>query len=170
MPAAGRESSVEARRRIAELERELAACREREAEAREQQAATSEILRAIAGAPGDPQAVLDTIAERAAHLCDTYAATILRVDGDLLIGIAHYGFGPLMLGAPAHRPVRNPARARSGRGLPIRGSFAGRAVLDRKTVHIPDAATASAEEFPIGVANQPVTGQRTTLSTPLIRD
>jgi GAF domain-containing protein/DNA-binding response OmpR family regulator/anti-sigma regulatory factor (Ser/Thr protein kinase) len=170
MPAAGRESNADARRRVAELERELAACREREAEAREQQAATSEILRAIAGAPGDPQAVLDTIAERAAHLCDTYAATILRVDGDLLIGIAHYGFGPLMVGAPAHGPVRNPARARSGRGLPIRGSFAGRAVLDRKTVHIPDAATASAEEFPIGVANQPVTGQRTTLSTPLIRD
>ncbi len=136
----------------------------------ERQTATADILGMIASTPGDPQAVLDAIAEHAARLCDTYSAGILRVDRDALVPLAHYGFGPIMAGAPAEGPVRNPENPNLGGRLPIEGSFSGRAVLDRKTLHIPDAAAASPEEFPIGVANQKRTGQRTTLVTPLLRE
>src|SRR5205814_9451521 len=48
----------------------------------EQQTATSEILRVISSSPTDVQPVLDAVAERAAHLCDSPLARVLLVDGD----------------------------------------------------------------------------------------
>ena len=49
--------------------------RERD-ESLEQLTATSDILRMIARAPADLQSVLDTIAERAAKLCDAEDAVV----------------------------------------------------------------------------------------------
>jgi len=46
----------------------------------------------------------------------------------------------------------------------------GRAVADRRTVHIHDVAAESEEEFPIGRAWHEHSGQRTTLATPLLRE
>jgi hypothetical protein len=54
------------------------------ADALEQQAATSEILRMIARSPGDLQSTLDAIAKIAASLCDATDAAVWRVDGALL--------------------------------------------------------------------------------------
>jgi uncharacterized protein (DUF3084 family) len=61
------------------------------AEAREQQRATSEILRLIARTPADLQAVLDAIAENAARMCDAADAVVWRVDEELLRHAAHFG-------------------------------------------------------------------------------
>ena len=72
------------RRTSEELERELA-------EAREQQAATAEILRVISSLPTDVQPVFDTIARSAARLCEALDVMVLRVDGDVLRLVAHYG-------------------------------------------------------------------------------
>ena len=52
--------------RIAQLEVELAAARQREAEARAQKSALAEVLRVIATSPTSLQRVLDTITESAA--------------------------------------------------------------------------------------------------------
>src|SRR5688572_16474014 len=65
------------------------------AEALEQQAATREILRLIARAPADLQAVLDAIAENAARMCDAADAVVWRVDEELLRHAAH--FGPVII-------------------------------------------------------------------------
>jgi signal transduction histidine kinase len=51
-----------------------------------------------------------------------------------------------------------------------RGSVTGRAVIDRRTVHIEDLAAASETEFPEGRVAQRRRGHRTTLATPLLRE
>ena len=67
-------------RSVAELERTIAAQAREIREGAEQQAATSEILRMIAKAPGDLQSVLDALAECAARLCDAKDAQIFRLN------------------------------------------------------------------------------------------
>ena len=104
-------------------------CRERElAEASEQQTATGEILRVIASSPTDIQAVLDVVAENAARLCEANDAVISRVDDDLYFRIvASYGSIPVPREITQASPL--------GRSTP-----AGRAFLDRKTIHVRDLA------------------------------
>src|SRR6266404_8523164 len=53
-------------------------------EAREQQAATAEILKVIASSPDDVQPVLEAVAERAMSLLDAWSVLVTRFDGELL--------------------------------------------------------------------------------------
>ena len=124
-------------------------------ESLEQQTSTSEILRVIASSPTDIQPVLDTVAESAARLCEASDALIHRVDGDMVERVAIYGTMPV----PEMR--RRPL---------TRGSPAGRAVVDRQTIHVHDVAAELDTEFPAYKTRQPVTGVRTTLCTPLLRE
>ena len=156
--------------RIAQLEAELSQRDRALAEAREQQAATGEILGLIAASPLDVQRVLDAVAERAARLCDTYEALIHRVEGDVLPLAASYP--PPGDDADTLPPTFRQASkmmAATGSGVPIAGSFSGRAVTERRTIHIHDSATVSEEEYPTGRAMHLATGQRTVLATPLLR-
>ncbi len=133
--------------------------RERElAEAFEQQTATSKILGVIASSPTDIQPVLDTVATNAARLCEATDAQILRVDGEVLRIIASHG------------SITVPSSVRA-EGVPIRRDIvAGRAVLDRRTVHVEDLAAEIDGEFAGAKRIQQATGQRATLSTPLLRE
>ncbi len=123
-------------------------------ESLEQQTATSEILGVIASSPTDIQPVLDVVAKNAARLCEAKDAVISRVDGDVSQRVAIYGSIPV----PA-------TSARITRGHPM-----GRAVIDRQTVHIHDLAAAVETEFPESKSRQSVTGARTVLATPLLRE
>ncbi len=99
---------------------------------RAQLAATTRILRALAGAPGNLQAVLDAVAEQAARVCGATDSVIHRLDGDGLHPLAHHG--SIGLGI------------KIGDILPItRDAAAGRAALERRTVHVPDIEAAAAE-------------------------
>ena len=53
-------------------------------DAREQQAATAEILNVIASSPSDVQPVFEAIAERANKLVGGHATTVLGIDGDMV--------------------------------------------------------------------------------------
>jgi hypothetical protein len=152
MPVDGISSSGDLQLRIARLECELAEARTELAEAREQQAATSDILRVIATSPTDLQAILHTVAQNAARLCDAAYAIIYvhRVDGDLLVPAARYG---------SLVPI----------ALPVsRGWVTGRTFVDRRTIHVRDVA-AEADEFPDVQPHRRTAGQRAVLSTPLLR-
>ena len=123
-------------------------------ESLEQQTATSEILGVIASSPTDIQPVLDVVAENAARLCDATDAVIHRIDGDKLRTVANYG----------------PLPGRGARGLlPIdRDSIPGRAIIDRRTLHIDDLAALPEDDLPAGFARR--IGVRTVLATPLLRE
>src|SRR5262249_32110578 len=51
-----------------------------------------------------------------------------------------------------------------------RGSTSGRAVIDRRTIHIRDLAAESADEFPMSKEYYRQHGDRTTLATPMLRE
>src|SRR5689334_1938414 len=87
--------------RIAQLEAENAALREREAEfdaashrLREQQAATADILRMIATSQVDLSRVLGGLAGRAYRLCGASSARVYLVDGDVLRIVASSARSP----------------------------------------------------------------------------
>jgi two-component system, NtrC family, sensor kinase len=121
-------------------------------EAQEQQTATAEILRVISSSPTDVQPVFNIIAESAARLCDAYDAWVARLDGDVLRVVAHYG--PIAIADAV--PV-------------IRGTVAGRTVIDRRTLHVTDLQAAM-DEFPEGSAFAKRLGQRTVVGVPLLRE
>jgi GAF domain-containing protein len=123
-------------------------------EALEQQTATSEILGVIASSPTDIQPVLDAVAESAARLCEAKDALIYRIDGDVLQRVAVCGSMPV----PA-------ALAPVTRANPV-----GRAVVDTKTIHVHDIVAEMETEFPESKTRQPISGARTVLATPLLRE
>ena len=122
-------------------------------EALEQQTATSEILGVIASSPTDIQPVLDVVAENAARLCEANDALILRVDGDNLRTAAKFG------------PIAAADSRKTSRGFP-----GGRAVIDRQIVHVHDMAVEIQNEFPDARRLQQLSGGRSCLATPLLRE
>src|SRR5262245_60215952 len=135
------------------LTQEFQDCKRQLVEALEQQTATSEILGVIASSPTDIQPVLDVVAENAARLCDATDAAIWRANGENLQSVAHYGPVPLLQN---ERPL--------SRDWP-----AGRAVIDRQTIHVDDLAAEIETEFPEAKPRQRFSGTRTVLATPMLR-
>ena len=117
--AAGDQDAV---RTVEELKRELA-------EAREQQIATSEILRVISSSPTDVQPVFDTIVKSAVKLCDGLFSTLTRFDGELMHQVAQYNYTPEAL-----EVARRIYPSRLSKTLAT-----ARAILERAVIHIPDA-------------------------------
>ncbi len=142
------ESYANLEQKVEERTRELT-------ESLEQQTATSEILGVIASSPTDVQPVLETIAANAARVTGADDAVIYRVDGNHLRRAAK--FGPIPWG-----PIGEVGQAFS------RGTVAGRAVIDRQTVHVPDMIESEAE-FP-DLTLRAQYGIRTSVATPLLRE
>ena len=123
-------------------------------EALERQTATTEILKIISASPTELQSVLEVVVKSAARFCEADDVTIFELDGQDLRAVAHWG--PV----PQDVDVRFPCS---------REHVVGRAVLERRPVHIIDLQ-AEAEEFPEGSAFAKRLGHRTTVGVPLLRE
>jgi two-component system, NtrC family, sensor kinase len=129
--------------------------RERD-EALEQQKATAEVLKIISASPTELQAVLKVVVRSAARYCEADDVTLFELDGQDLRGAAHWG-------------ARQVPHLEGLRFACTRGSVAGRAILERKPIHVIDLQ-AEAEDFPEGSAMARRFGHRTTASVPLLRE
>ncbi|MBA3331606.1 MAG: response regulator [Actinobacteria bacterium] len=157
-----REAAADSQQKIASLEREIASLRRDLSAALEQQTATSEILRVIASSPTDLQRVLDTLVESAARLCDATTAGIQQQEGDHLRVVASFGFSRFDTLSSAERYTLGYVPATPG-------TASGRAMLERRTIHIHDMAEAARSEYPDSLENQRRHGQRSQVVTPLLR-
>ena len=114
------------------------------------------MLKVISRSTFDLQAVLNTLVELAARLCEAEQAVISRPKGATYHFEASYGLSPEFAEFVASHPAQID-----------RSSATGRVLLERQIVHIPDVLTNS--EYTYG-ARGIVGGFRTLLSVPLLRE
>jgi signal transduction histidine kinase len=118
------------------------------------QTGSSNILRVIASSPTDVKPVLQTIVESACELCEADDALATLKDGDDLVFQAQHGSIPVVW-----------------ERMPINRQWAsGRAVVDRKPVHVHDLLSTGGEPFPDSQEFARRTSVRTVLSVPLLRE
>jgi GAF domain-containing protein len=125
----------------------------------QQQTATADVLKVISRSTFDLQAVLDTLVESAVRLCEADHGWLFRREGKILHWVASFGYG-----TDAHNRLREFFKTREV--IVDRGSVTGRAVLEARTVQVPDVLLDP--EYTYGDA-QKVGGYRAGLGIPLLR-
>jgi signal transduction histidine kinase len=122
----------------------------------EQQTAISEILRVISASPTDVLPVLHAVAERAMRICEASNARIFIVEKSGLRCAVEMG---------------GTTGVSVGELLPLdRGWVTGRAIIDRRPIHIEDVKTLPPEEYSLARELQGKYGHRTVLVVPLMRE
>ncbi|PWT88621.1 MAG: histidine kinase, partial [Proteobacteria bacterium] len=137
-------AALDASAQLAERDRELA-------EAREQQAASAEVLKIIAGSPGELEPVFQALLTNALRICAAKFGNLLLVEKGKLRQVARHG---------APRPYEE--LRRRDPMVPMTAP-PGRVVETRHVVHLPDLAT----EYPNSALFK-VAGARTFLGVPLM--
>src|SRR3974390_312803 len=126
-------------------------------EALQYQTATSEVLNVIRRSPADAQPVFDAIVQSAARLCGANFSVVYLYDGDRLRIAATKNFTP---------EAKNLSHALQQLKRPDRSQLGGRAILDRKLVHVPDVLADPEYSRELALAG----GWRAVLSVPLLPD
>jgi two-component system NtrC family sensor kinase len=125
-------------------------------ESLQQQTATADVLKVISRSTFDLQAILHTLVESAARLCDADKATITRQKGDKFYRAESFGFSDEFMDYVRTVPV-----------TPDRGSATARALLEGVVVHIPDVTADPDYTFTEG---QRLGDFRTILGVPMLRE
>ena len=124
-------------------------------ESLEQQTATAEVLKVISESPTDVQPVLVVVAKAARRVCGASEAVIALRDGDEINIVAHEGELSSTLGL--HFAFD-------------RGSVTGRAMVDRTTIHIPDAEKLDASDYPTAITLARGSGWRAAVAAPMLSE
>ena len=145
----GRSSAARQEEQIVRLTCELE-------EAREQQTATSEVLRALSQSQFQLQSVLQSVAESAARLCRSDGAVIFQLQDGVYRFAAGYSLSPEFL-AIERRALISPGQ----------GTVIGRAAMTGQVARIEDALTDPLYERK---EDAKVEGNRSMIGVPLMRD
>ena len=140
----------------ATLEQKVEARTQELRESLERQTATSEVLNVISRSTSELQPVLDTIVATATRLCHAEWAVIWKLDSDgNYHSAAASGADEAVLRYAAENPI-----------VPARGSVAGRAAFEGRTVHVADVL---ADPEYTRLEAQATGRYRTLLGVPLLR-
>jgi GAF domain-containing protein len=125
-------------------------------ESLQQQTATADVLKVISRSAFDLQAVLDTLVESAARLCDADSASIHRPQDNAYPCVASHGYSPEFRQYLRDHPI-----------VAGRGSVVGRAMDEGKIMHVADV---HADPQHALVEQRRIGGYRTVLAVPLMRE
>jgi GAF domain-containing protein len=143
------------------LEKELEARARELSEAREQQAATAEVLRIISSSPGKLEPVFETILANATRLCQAKFGMLYLWEGEGQYRVAAlHGAPPRLAGERRRGTIIRPAP----------GSGLGRIAQMKRTVHIADVRAIDVPPAftPPGIAIYG--GARTALAVPMLKE
>jgi two-component system, NtrC family, sensor kinase len=123
----------------------------------QQQIATSEVLSIIRQSPGDAQPVFDAIVQSASRLCGAMFGVVYLCDGDRLrIAATNHFTAAATIQLNELQQLKRPERSHLG----------GRAILERKIIHVPDVLEDAEYSREFALAG----GWRAVLAVPLMRD
>jgi signal transduction histidine kinase len=157
-PSAVRQASSS----LADLQQKVSALSHELAEALEQQAATSEVLRVISSSPGDLKPVFHAMLQNATRICEAKFGILWLCEGDGFRSVALHNLPPAYAEQRQREPVIRPG---PGTGL-------GRVAKTKQVIHVADvrAEAAYIERDPLRVSTVELGGYRTVLDVPMLKD
>jgi len=146
-----------------ELEQKLEARTRELSEAREQEAATAEVLRIISSSPGELKPVFDAMLRNAVRICGAKYGMLSLCKGEEVRSVATYGVEPALV-EKLQGKLRHPGP----------NTAAGRLMRTKTAVHIADVRTEPGFfDTPPGFAGPQLAihaGARTLLAVPMLKE